>query len=60
VFSAFDEAMMRRALSLAEKGLFTTTPNPRVGCVITRGGRSSAKPAREGGGTPAVATGRPG
>jgi len=38
VFSAFDEAMMRRALALAEKGLFTTTPNPRVGCVITRGG----------------------
>jgi diaminohydroxyphosphoribosylaminopyrimidine deaminase/5-amino-6-(5-phosphoribosylamino)uracil reductase len=37
VFSAFDEAMMRRALALAEKGLFTATPNPRVGCVITRG-----------------------
>jgi diaminohydroxyphosphoribosylaminopyrimidine deaminase/5-amino-6-(5-phosphoribosylamino)uracil reductase len=37
VFSAFDEAMMRRALALAEKGLFTTTPNPRVGCIITRG-----------------------
>jgi diaminohydroxyphosphoribosylaminopyrimidine deaminase/5-amino-6-(5-phosphoribosylamino)uracil reductase len=36
-FSAFDEAMMRRALALAEKGLYTTTPNPRVGCVITRG-----------------------
>ena len=29
--------MMRRALALAEKGLFTATPNPRVGCVITRG-----------------------
>ncbi len=29
--------MMRRALALAEKGLFTTTPNPRVGCVITQG-----------------------
>ena len=28
--------MMRRALELAEKGLYTTTPNPRVGCVITR------------------------
>jgi len=28
---------MRRALALAEKGLFTTTPNPRVGCVITQG-----------------------
>jgi diaminohydroxyphosphoribosylaminopyrimidine deaminase/5-amino-6-(5-phosphoribosylamino)uracil reductase len=35
-FSAFDHAMMRRALALAENGLFTTTPNPRVGCVITR------------------------
>jgi diaminohydroxyphosphoribosylaminopyrimidine deaminase/5-amino-6-(5-phosphoribosylamino)uracil reductase len=33
-FSAFDHAMMRRALELAEKGLFTTTPNPRVGCVV--------------------------
>ena len=28
---------MRRALALAERGLYTTTPNPRVGCVITRG-----------------------
>jgi diaminohydroxyphosphoribosylaminopyrimidine deaminase / 5-amino-6-(5-phosphoribosylamino)uracil reductase len=35
-FSAFDHAMMARALSLAEKGLYTATPNPRVGCVITR------------------------
>jgi diaminohydroxyphosphoribosylaminopyrimidine deaminase/5-amino-6-(5-phosphoribosylamino)uracil reductase len=35
-FSAFDAAMMRRALSLAEKGLYTTTPNPRVGCVIVK------------------------
>jgi diaminohydroxyphosphoribosylaminopyrimidine deaminase/5-amino-6-(5-phosphoribosylamino)uracil reductase len=36
-FSAFDRAMMARALALAEKGLYTTTPNPRVGCVVTRG-----------------------
>jgi diaminohydroxyphosphoribosylaminopyrimidine deaminase / 5-amino-6-(5-phosphoribosylamino)uracil reductase len=35
-FSAFDHAMMRRALELAERGLYTTTPNPRVGCVITQ------------------------
>ncbi|MGH8309855.1 MAG: bifunctional diaminohydroxyphosphoribosylaminopyrimidine deaminase/5-amino-6-(5-phosphoribosylamino)uracil reductase RibD, partial [Steroidobacteraceae bacterium] len=28
--------MMRRALTLAEKGLYTTTPNPRVGCVVTK------------------------
>jgi len=36
-FTEFDHAMMRRALELAERGLFTTTPNPRVGCVLTRG-----------------------
>ncbi len=27
---------MARALRLAERGLYTTTPNPRVGCVIVR------------------------
>jgi diaminohydroxyphosphoribosylaminopyrimidine deaminase/5-amino-6-(5-phosphoribosylamino)uracil reductase len=37
VFGPLDEAMMRRALALAERGLYTTTPNPRVGCVITQG-----------------------
>lgn len=30
---------MARALELAERGLYTTTPNPRVGCVIVREGR---------------------
>ena len=29
---------MAHALRLAERGLFTTQPNPRVGCVIARGG----------------------
>lgn len=37
MFSVFDHAMMARALQLAQRGLFITTPNPRVGCVITRG-----------------------
>ena len=36
-FSDFDHAMLRRALELAAKGMYTTTPNPRVGCVVTRG-----------------------
>lgn len=29
---------MARALELAQRGLYTTTPNPRVGCVIVRDG----------------------
>ncbi len=32
----FDEGMMRRAIELAQLGRYTTDPNPRVGCVITR------------------------
>ena len=35
-FSPFDHAMMRRALALAERGLYSATPNPRVGCVLAR------------------------
>ncbi len=30
-----DRPFMERALELARKGMCTTTPNPRVGCVIT-------------------------
>ena len=37
-FSAVDHGMMARALQLAERGLWTTTPNPRVGCVLLRDG----------------------
>jgi diaminohydroxyphosphoribosylaminopyrimidine deaminase/5-amino-6-(5-phosphoribosylamino)uracil reductase len=33
-FSAFDAEMMARALSLARKGIYSTTPNPHVGCVL--------------------------
>jgi diaminohydroxyphosphoribosylaminopyrimidine deaminase/5-amino-6-(5-phosphoribosylamino)uracil reductase len=32
-----DRRYMARALALAERGLYTTTPNPRVGCVIVKG-----------------------
>src|SRR6185295_818667 len=35
---AVDQEFMRRALQLAQRGLYTTTPNPRVGCVIVRDG----------------------
>ena len=34
IFSEFDQQIMQRALDLAARGLHTTTPNPRVGCVI--------------------------
>ena len=37
-FSAADGEFMARALELARRGLYTTTPNPRVGCVIVRDG----------------------
>lgn len=33
-FSTTDHGMMARALRLAERGAFTTRPNPMVGCVI--------------------------
>jgi len=38
MFTPADREFMSRALALAERGLFTTTPNPRVGCVIVRDG----------------------
>lgn len=37
-FSAADHAAMARALQLAALGLNTTSPNPRVGCVLVRDG----------------------
>jgi diaminohydroxyphosphoribosylaminopyrimidine deaminase / 5-amino-6-(5-phosphoribosylamino)uracil reductase len=35
-FSDLDTRMMQHALALAERGAYTTKPNPMVGCVITR------------------------
>lgn len=31
-----DQRYMQRAIDLAERGLYTTSPNPRVGCVLVR------------------------
>jgi diaminohydroxyphosphoribosylaminopyrimidine deaminase/5-amino-6-(5-phosphoribosylamino)uracil reductase len=38
-FTPDDAAHMARAIRLAEHGLYTTDPNPRVGCVIVKDGR---------------------
>ena len=37
-FSAQDHKFMQRALDLAAKGQYTTTPNPSVGCVLGKSG----------------------
>ncbi len=38
-FTSQDHLFMARALQLAEQGLYTTMPNPRVGCVIVKDGK---------------------
>lgn len=39
MFTAADHAYMAEALRLAAQGLYTTDPNPRVGCAIVKDGR---------------------
>jgi diaminohydroxyphosphoribosylaminopyrimidine deaminase / 5-amino-6-(5-phosphoribosylamino)uracil reductase len=36
MFSEQDQVFMTRALALAAQALYTTTPNPRVGCVLVK------------------------
>ena len=43
---------MAHALQLAARGLFTTTPNPRVGCVIVKDGRIVGEGWHQRAGTP--------
>ncbi|TAK90419.1 MAG: bifunctional diaminohydroxyphosphoribosylaminopyrimidine deaminase/5-amino-6-(5-phosphoribosylamino)uracil reductase RibD [Burkholderiaceae bacterium] len=43
MFSEADHDYMARALRLAQRGLFTATPNPRVGCVLVKDGRVLAE-----------------
>src|SRR4030067_4592 len=51
-FSAADHAHMACALQLAVRGLYTTSPNPRVGCVIVRDGHVVGEGWHERVGTP--------
>src|SRR5437773_12361930 len=43
MFSDYDRLAMQRALSLAARGLASTDPNPRVGCVIAQGTQTVAE-----------------
>jgi diaminohydroxyphosphoribosylaminopyrimidine deaminase/5-amino-6-(5-phosphoribosylamino)uracil reductase len=47
-----DERLMRRAIALAAQALGRTWPNPAVGCVIAKDGRTIAEAATSGGGRP--------
>ncbi len=38
MISAADRLYLRTAVGLAERGLYTSTPNPRVGCLLVRDG----------------------
>jgi diaminohydroxyphosphoribosylaminopyrimidine deaminase/5-amino-6-(5-phosphoribosylamino)uracil reductase len=52
MFSPADREFMRQALALAERGLYTTTPNPRVGCVVVKEGAIVASGWHEKAGLP--------
>ena len=52
MFTAADREFMRQALALAERGLYTTTPNPRVGCVVVKDGALVASGWHEKAGMP--------
>ncbi|TNC97014.1 MAG: diaminohydroxyphosphoribosylaminopyrimidine deaminase / 5-amino-6-(5-phosphoribosylamino)uracil reductase [Gallionellaceae bacterium] len=47
-----DAAWMARALQLAERGLHTTSPNPRVGCVLVKDGKNIGEGWHERAGEP--------
>lgn len=52
MFTKADYEFMSAALSLAEQGLYTTTPNPRVGCVLVNNGQMIGKGAHLKAGEP--------
>jgi len=51
-FSTADREYMARALALAEQGLYTATPNPRVGCVVVKDGAVLGEGWHEAAGLP--------
>lgn len=51
-FSAVDARCMARAIQLARRGMYTTDPNPRVGCVIASDGRILGEGWHERAGSP--------
>lgn len=50
--AALDATMMARALRLAARGIRTTDPNPRVGCVLAQGAQVIAEGFHERAGGP--------
>jgi diaminohydroxyphosphoribosylaminopyrimidine deaminase/5-amino-6-(5-phosphoribosylamino)uracil reductase len=52
MLSAEDSIWMAQALQLAERGLYSTSPNPRVGCVLARDGKFLAEGWHERAGEP--------
>lgn len=51
-FTAADHRWMAQALQLAERGLWTTSPNPRVGCLLVKDGAIVGKGWHEKAGEP--------
>lgn len=50
--NAADSQWMALALRLAERGLYTTSPNPRVGCVLVKDGKVAGEGWHERAGEP--------
>jgi diaminohydroxyphosphoribosylaminopyrimidine deaminase / 5-amino-6-(5-phosphoribosylamino)uracil reductase len=51
MFTVDDHRYMARALELAERGLYTAAPNPRVGCLIVQDGAVAGEGWHERAGT---------
>jgi diaminohydroxyphosphoribosylaminopyrimidine deaminase/5-amino-6-(5-phosphoribosylamino)uracil reductase len=56
LFSQDDHRFMRRALELARRGLYSTPPNPAVGCVVVRWGQVAGEGFHERTGDPHAET----